>query len=67
MCIEDNKFLYTYKNSVKVPPLSMVDDVACVADSGLDSVEINAFINAKTNVKKLQYWRQGTSDAKIIH
>ena len=53
--IEENKFLYSYKEKVKVPAHSMVDDLACVAQSGLDSVEINSFINAKTNVKKLQF------------
>ena len=33
----------------------MVDDIACVAKCGVDSVAANAFINAKTNVKKLQF------------
>ena len=40
---------------MKVPPLSMVDDLACVAQSGLNSVEMNSFINTKTNLKKLQF------------
>ena len=38
-----------------VPPLAMVDDVACPAYCGLDTVEVAAYINAKTNVKKLQF------------
>ena len=25
-CLEDNKYLYKYKNDVPIPPLSMVDD-----------------------------------------
>ena len=54
-CVQENKFLYTYKEKVKVPALSMVDDLACVAESGLDSVELNSFINTKTNLKKLQF------------
>ena len=54
-CVEENKFLYTYKQKVKVPPLSMVDDLACVAQSGLNSVAMNSFINTKTNLKKLQF------------
>ena len=49
-CVQENKFLYTYKEKVKVPPLSLVDDIACVAQSGLDSVEMNSLINTKTNL-----------------
>ena len=54
-CMEENKFLYTYKEIVKVPALSMVDDLACVAQSGSDAVELNSFINTKTSLKKLQF------------
>ena len=42
-CLEEDKFLYSYKQKVKVPALSMVDDVACVAQSGLDSVEVKSY------------------------
>ena len=54
-CMEEKKHLYMYKGEVGVPPLAMVDDVACPASCGIDSVEITAFLNAKTNVKKLQF------------
>ena len=54
-CLEEQKHLYEYKNEVGVPPLAMVDDISCVAKCGVDSVAANAFINAKTNVKKLQF------------
>ena len=53
-CIEEEKFMYTYKD-IEIPPLSMIDDLACIADTGTQSVEINAYINAKTSIKKLQY------------
>ena len=33
----------------------MVDDVACPALCGVDSVEVTAYINSKTNTKKLQF------------
>ena len=33
----------------------MVDDLACVSTCGLDTVKTNAFINAKTSLKKLQF------------
>ena len=54
-CLKENKFLFTYKQKVKVPALSMVDDLACVTQSGIDSIEMNSFINTKTNIKKLQF------------
>ena len=54
-CIENEKFLYQYKESVGIPPLSMVDDLVLISTCGLNSVLINGFINSKTNQKKLQY------------
>ena len=54
-CLKTQKHLYYYKGEVGVPPLAMVDDVACVAECGVQSVAINAFINAKTRTKKLQF------------
>ena len=53
-CLARGRYLYFYKG-VEVPPLAMVDDLACVSTCGLDTVEINAFINAKTSLKKLQF------------
>ena len=47
-------FLYVYKDKVKIPPLSMIDDVACLSACGVQSIESNAFINAKFEQKKLQ-------------
>ena len=37
-CIDENKFLYSYKETVEIPPLSMLDDLACVAESGVRSL-----------------------------
>ena len=44
-----------YKDTVGIPPLSMVDDLVLISTCGLNSVLINGFINCKTNLKKLQY------------
>ena len=52
-CIEEEKFLFSYKQ-VDIP-LSMIDDLACIADTGRKTVEINSYINAKTSIKKLQF------------
>ena len=54
-CLDTQKYLYAYKGLVGVPPLAMVDDLACISVCGLDTVMMNGFINAKTNIKKLQF------------
>ena len=74
-CIKNDKYLYTYRadvkksenensGGIKIPPLGMVDDVASVALCGVDSVEMNAYLNTKTNLKKLQF---GASKCKKMH
>ena len=70
-CMEQEKYLYPYKGLVGIPPLAMVDDLACVSTCGLETVQLNGYINAKTNIKKLQfgerkmsqdaYWQEVTS------
>ena len=54
-CVQENKNLYQYKEKVGVPPLAMIDDLLCLSKCGVDSVKMNAFINAKSNLKKLQF------------
>ena len=54
-CIEEQKNLYMYKGEVGVPPLAMIDDVICPVKCGLKSVEVTAFINAKSSAKKIQF------------
>ena len=54
-CLDDKKQLYSYKGEVGIPPLAMIDDLVCPAVCGLDSFMMNAYINAKTNTKKLQF------------
>ena len=54
-CIRESKLLYTYKDEVGVPPLGMVDDVLTVSRCGVEAVEMNAFLNQKTRIKKLQF------------
>ena len=52
-CINDNKYLYKYKGK-DIPPLSMIDDLACITTCGPDTVQSNSFINYKISSKKLQ-------------
>ena len=54
-CLEQDKYLFRYRNTVPVAPLSMVDDLLCISKCGKDSVLLNGFLNVKTNLKKLQY------------
>ena len=54
-CMEEDKYLFKYRDAVKVPPLSMVDDLLSISKCGKESVLVNAFLNVKTNIKKLQY------------
>ena len=54
-CLDEQKHLYSYKRMVGIPPLAMVDDLFLMAGCGLPSALLNAFINAKTNTKKLQF------------
>ena len=54
-CIEEGKYLYMFRNSVGVPPLTLIDDCISVAKCGIESIELNEYLNMKTNMKKLQY------------
>lgn len=54
-CVVRDRNMFTYKGDVKVPPLTMVDDLLAVAQCGVKSVKLNSFLNAKTNMKKIQY------------
>ena len=63
-CLDENKYLYTYRENVKCPPLALVDDVLAIAKCGADSVEMNSFLNTQTNIKKLQY---GTNKCHKMH
>jgi hypothetical protein len=55
-CLAEQKLLY--KGLVGVPPLAMVDDLACVSVCGFNTVMMNGYINAKTNTKKLQFGQE---------
>ena len=54
-CLEQNKLLYSYKGKVGIPPLALIDDVASISRCGIESLKMNSFLNARTNLKRLQY------------
>ena len=54
-CLENqHDVLYLYKNSVKTPPLSFVDDILGISECGTKSVKMNVFIQAKIEGKQLE-------------
>ena len=63
-CLEEEKYNYLYKGEVKIPPLSMVDDVICITECGYKSAMINSYMQSKTSSKKLQF---GSTKCKKIH
>ena len=52
---ESGKNCYVYKDSLKVPPLSFVDDIASISNCGVDSIVTNSTINKKIQCKKLRF------------
>ena len=54
ICITENKGLYKYKGCISIPPLSMVDDVVTISSCGVDSVKVNAIVQAKVQSKQLE-------------
>ena len=63
-CLTENEHLYEYKQEVQVPPLAMVDDLLIVTECGNKTVMANSYINAKSNLKKLQF---GTNKCHKMH
>ena len=61
---------YLYKNTVRVLPLAMVDDINAISKCGIDSVATNTFINTQIELKKLRFHvpdRNGKSKCHRIH
>ena len=53
-CIIENKGLFKYKGCTSIPPLSMVDDVVTISTCGVDSIKVNAIVQAKVETKQLE-------------
>jgi hypothetical protein len=63
-CLEEGKYSYAYKGEVEIPLLGMVDDLLCISECGHKTAMLNAYINHKTNSKKLQF---GAEKCKKLH
>ena len=55
---------YQYRGTVPVPLLGMVDDILYITESGYKACRANAFINAKTVLKRLQF---GTEKCQLMY
>ena len=55
---------FQYQNEVKIPAITMVDDIITISESGYKSTRMNGFINAKIAGKKLQF---GAEKCFVIH
>ena len=56
-CLKNQKNqnnLYKYLDVVPIPPLSMVDDILTVTDTGVKAIKMNAVVQSKVDVKKLK-------------
>ena len=50
----DHQIIYKYKNTISIPPLSMIDDIIAVSECSLEAVKVNATIKAKISCKQLE-------------
>ena len=69
-CYNKGENLFLYKNMVPVMPLSMVDDILAVAQCGQKSLEVNTYINAQIELKKLKFHtpdKNGKSKCNVLH
>ena len=69
-CFNTGEHLFTYKQIVKIMPLSMVDDLLAVAKCGNESFAVNTYINAQIEMKKLRFHtpdKNGKSKCNVIH
>ena len=58
---ECGKAMYKYRDCVKIPSLSFVDDILSVTECGPSSVKMNAYVQSKVDTKKLEL-----SDTKCV-
>ena len=54
-CHDNGKHSYLYKNRVRILPLGMVDDIIAISNCGYKAVELNSYITAQCEMKKLRF------------
>lgn len=53
--MRNNENIYTYKESVSIPTLALIDDLFKISTCGAESVKSNAAIGAKVEIKNLRF------------
>ena len=69
-CKDRGEHQYLYKDTVKILPLSFVDDLNCISRCGLDSISLNIFITTQIEMKKMRFHvpdAQGKSKCHKMH
>ena len=66
-CTQIRKHMYKYKDKVDVVALAMVDDLLGIAPCGLESLELNTFINTQIEMKKLRFHTPGKDGKTKCH
>ena len=69
-CRDRGELHYLYKDTVRVLPLAMVDVLIGISKCGLDSIELNTFINTQIELKKLRFHvpdKDGKSKCHKMH
>ena len=54
-CRNRGEHTYLYKSTVRILPLSFVDDLNCISKCGFESLSLNTFINTQIELKKLRF------------
>jgi hypothetical protein len=57
-CLDQQKHLFYFRDSVPIGPMGMVDELLTISESGVKTSLMNQYINFKTGSKRLQF---GTS------
>ena len=65
-CLHQKKLLYFYSGKVRITPLALIDDVASISRCGIESVKMNSYLNAKTNLKRLQYGEDSVINFMLV-
>ena len=66
-CSNRGENLFVYKKLVRVLPLSMVDDLLTISRCGNESLEMNTFVNAQIETKKLKFHTPDTNGKTKCH
>ena len=61
-CRNRGKYLYEYKNKTEILPLGFVDDLNGISKCGVESSNLNTFLNTQIECKKLTFH---TSNASV--